>query len=86
MCDLFLIEHVVYQKQQTLKLLVTNTNNVYKWKRTKKLFIQFFPLTIVFCLTELPYGIRQALRSIFPGFVNGICEDLENYCSSLQFC
>ena len=76
-CDLFLIGHVVYQKQQKLH---------ETWKRTKKLFIQFFPLTIVFCLTELPYGIRQALRSIFPGFVNEICEDLENYCSSLQFC
>lgn len=82
--DLLLIAHVVYQKQHMLKMLQLNSTNANKrqqmqetWKRTKKLFIQFLPLTILFALTDMPWALRQALRSIFPGFLNGISEELE---------
>ncbi|CAF1273701.1 unnamed protein product [Adineta ricciae] len=47
------------------------------WKRTKKLFKQFLPLTILYLVIQLPWALRQAFRSIFPGFMYGIPQMLE---------
>lgn len=52
-------------------------------KPTKKLFMQFLPLTILFCVIILPWALRQALRRVFPGFLNGIPEEFEAFIENL---
>ncbi|CAF1416957.1 unnamed protein product [Adineta steineri] len=71
-------------------MLSVNSTNANKqqtmqetWKRTKKLFMQFLPLTVLFAVTDLPWAIRQALRSIFPDFLNGISAELEVFLAYL---
>lgn len=88
--DLLLIGHIVYQKHHMLRILAVNSINANKrqkmqetWKRTKKLFKQFLPLTILFFITELPWALRQALRTIFPGSLDGIPVEFEIFLANL---